>query len=89
MITLRYNRVDLKNHFDIFRKKLIDCAIKGTNNSEYIMMLMQDLKYPKYLFDFNNNPRELTAEEAKSEVNKAILTAIDGYYPFSITLVFW
>ena len=36
-------------------------------------MLIQDLKDPEYFFDYKNKPNDLTTEEVKSEVNKAIL----------------
>ena len=39
------------------------------------MMLIQDQKYPKYFFDYNNKPKDLTTEEARSQFNKAILAA--------------
>ena len=38
-------------------------------------MLIQDLKEPKYLFDYNNKPKGLTADEERSEVEKSILAA--------------
>ena len=43
-----------------FAKKLINYAIKETKNAEDMLMLIQDLKDPKSLFDFKNNPKDLT-----------------------------
>ena len=57
MLTLRYERVDLNKSFSVFRKKLINYAIKEIKNSEDIMMLIQDLKYPKSLVGFNNKKK--------------------------------
>ena len=59
----------------MFSQKLINYAVKAINNSEAVLIFIQDLKEPKYLFDFKKNPKDLAAEEADSEVNKAILAA--------------
>ena len=75
VLALRYGRVDLKNYFDVFHEKLINYTIKEINNAEVVLMLIQDLMYPKSLVYFKNKPNDPTIEEAKSEVNKAILAA--------------
>ena len=56
-----------------FCEKLINYAIKEINNDEDVLMLIQDLKDPKYLFDSKNNTNDLSTEEEKSEVNKEIM----------------
>ena len=70
VLTLRYERVDLNKSFKVFRKRLINYAIKEIKNSEDIMMLIQDLKYPKSLLSFNNKTKDLTLEEERLDVNK-------------------
>ena len=59
---------------------MINYAIKDIKNSEEVLMIVQDLKDPKYFSDYNNNPKELNTEEARSEVNKAILNVILWQY---------
>ena len=38
-------------------------------------MIIQYMKDPKSLFNFRNKPKDLPADEAKSEVKKAIMAA--------------
>ena len=74
VIALRYNRVDLNKYFDVFCEKIINYSIKEINNDEGVLVLIKGLKEPKSLFAFNNNTKDLTAEEEKSEVNKTIMS---------------
>ena len=43
-------------------------------------MLIHDLKDPKYFFDTDNKPKELTPDEARSETEKAIPAARVRHY---------
>ena len=43
-------------------------------------MIIQDLVDPKASFDANNEPKNLTSDEAKSELKKAILAARVSQY---------
>ena len=43
-------------------------------------MLIQDLKDPKSISNFKKNPKDLTADEAKSEFNNSIPAAIVRQY---------
>ena len=43
-------------------------------------MKIQDLVDPKASFDANNEPKNLTSDEAKSELKKAILAARVSQY---------
>ena len=67
---LRYERVDLKNYFGVFHKKLINYSNKEINNAEGVLMIIQDLKDPKSLFDFRNKTKDLNTDEENSEVKK-------------------
>ena len=80
VLALRYERVDLNKSFDIFREKLINYAIKEIKNAEDVLMLIQDMKDPKSLFNLRNNPKDMTAEESNSELNKEILAARVRHY---------
>ena len=51
VLILKYNKVDLKNSFGVCNKKLINYSIKEINNSEGVLMLIQDLKYPNSLYN--------------------------------------
>ena len=54
---------------------MINNTIKKLNDTGKFLMLVQDLKGPKYFFNYKNRPKELNAKEAMSKVNKAIMTA--------------
>ena len=43
-------------------------------------MLIQDLLDPKAYFDTNNQPKDLTSDEDKSEVEREILAARVSHY---------
>ena len=61
---MRYEKVDLNSSFDVFRYNLINYTIKELKNSEDVIMLIQDLLYHKAYFDANNEPNDLTSNEA-------------------------
>ena len=63
VLVLRYLRVDPKRSFDIFPKKLINYDIKENNNSEDVLMLIQEMKDPKSMFNFKNKIKDLEAWE--------------------------
>ena len=65
--------IDPNKYFDVLHKTIVTHTIKEIKNSEDVLIIIQDLKDPKSLFDFKNKPKYLTTEESKSEVNKAIL----------------
>ena len=73
MLALKYERVDLKKSFDVFRFFLINYTIKESNNSNYVLVLVQDMEYPKASFDTKNGPKYLNETEAKSEFKKYVL----------------
>ena len=70
---LKYEKVELKKSFNIFQENLIRYTIKELKNSEYVLVIIQDLVDPKYTFDANNEPKDLTLDEEKYEAKKAIL----------------
>ena len=52
---------------------LINYTIKESNNSNYVLVLVQDMEYPKASFDTKNGPKYLNETEAKSEFKKYVL----------------
>ena len=73
MLALKYEKVEFKKYFDVFRENQINYTIKYLKNYEYVLVLVQDTKYPKASFDTKNEPTYLNEAEAKSEVKIAIL----------------
>ena len=63
---MRYGKVDLKKSFNVFRKKLINYAIKEIKNAEGSLMFIQDLKDTKYFVNNKNNQKDPTTGEARS-----------------------
>ena len=55
VITLKYEKVELKKSFDMFRKKLINYTIKELKNTKDILVLVQGMEDPKASFDTKNN----------------------------------
>ena len=74
-LALKYEKVELKKSFDVFREKPINYTIKYLKNYEYVLVLVQDTKYPKASFDTKNEPTQLNEAEANSVVKKAILAS--------------
>ena len=56
MLASIYEKVELKNYFDVFREKLINYKIKYLKNAEDVLMLIQDLVDTKAYFDAKNEP---------------------------------
>ena len=75
VFTLKYEKVELNKSFDVFREKLIIYTIKELNNSEYVIMLLQDTEDPNASFNTKNEPKYLIEAEYKSEVKKDVLAA--------------
>ena len=73
VLLLRYKKVDLKKYFDVFRQKLINYTSKELKNAEDILMLIQYLMDIKSSFEANNEPKDLTPDEASSKSKKEIL----------------
>ena len=55
MLALKYEKVELKKSFDMFRKKLINYTIKELKNTKDILVLVQGMEDPKASFDTKNN----------------------------------
>ena len=70
MPVFKYEKVDLKKSFGVFRENIINYNIKEINNDEDILMLIEYLKKPKSLLNFKKNPKDLAIYEANSEFNK-------------------
>ena len=80
MLALRYKKVELNKFFDVFRENLINYTIKELNNTEYVIVIIQDLMDPKASFDAINEPKYLTPYDSKSEAKKAIPDSILRQY---------
>ena len=52
------------------QEKIIDYTIKQLNKSKDILVLVQDMKYPKASFETKSEPKYLNETETKSEVKK-------------------
>ena len=75
LIAIRYKKVELKNYFGVFQEKSINYTIIELKNGEDVLVLIQDLVVPKYSFEANNEPKDLTPDKARSEVKKSILSS--------------
>ena len=51
LLALKYEKVELKRSFDVFREILINYNTKKLKNSKNPMVLVQDMRYPKASFD--------------------------------------
>ena len=54
MIALKYEKVELDKSFDVFREELINYTIKELNNSEDVLVLVQDTEDQKASSDTKN-----------------------------------
>ena len=77
---LKYEKVELNKSFDVLRGKLINYTIKELKNAKGVLVLVQEMGYLKSSLDTKNKLKYLNEAEAKSEVKKAILTAIVKQY---------
>ena len=75
VIASRYETLELKKSFGVFREKLINYTLKEPKNAEDYLMLIQDLVDPKTSFDAKNERKYITSYKEKSVVNKSILAA--------------
>ena len=73
MIDLKYEKVELKKSFDVFRRKSINYTIKVLKSTKDVLVLVQDMDEPKASLDTKNETKDLNETEDKSEVKKAIL----------------
>ena len=73
MIHLKYEKVELKKSFDVFRRKSINYTIKVLKSTKDVLVLVQDMDEPKASLDTKNETKDLNETEDKSEVKKAIL----------------
>ena len=80
VLVLKYDKLYLKQSFDVFRGKLINYTIKYLKNSEYVIVLVQAMEDPKSSFDTKNELKYLNEIEDNSEFKKAILAAIVRQY---------
>ena len=74
-LALKYEKVELKKSFDVFREKQINYTIKYLKNYKYVLVLVQDTKNPKASFETKNEPTHLNEAEANYDVKKAILAS--------------
>ena len=72
VLPLRTDKVYKKVPFDIFRGILSDYIFKEFDNSKDIVDIVNMITYPKNKFEINENPKEMTEEELKSEMNRNI-----------------
>ena len=75
VLAFRYEKLELKKSFDVFIDNLINYMIKELNNSEDVIVIIQDLVDPKAYFDANNKSKNIVLDESKSELKKKILAA--------------
>ena len=72
---MRHEKVELNKSFDVFREKIFNYTIKELNNAEDVLVLVQDMEYPKAYFGTKNEPKYLNKAGSKYEVKKDILAA--------------
>ena len=51
---LKYEKVELKKSFDVFRETLINYTVKKLNDSEEVLVLVKDMEDTKYSFNTKN-----------------------------------
>ena len=68
VLTLKYEKVELKKPFDVFREKLINSTIKLLNNAKDVLVLVQVIEDLKASFDTKNEREDLNKSEAKYKV---------------------
>ena len=66
MLALKYEQVDFKKSFDVFRKKIVNYTETELKNAKDVLKLVQDMKYPKGYFDTKNDPKYLNEADSKS-----------------------
>ena len=71
VLALKYDKLELKKYFDVFRVNLINYIKKGLTISKDILVLVQAMEDPKASFDTKNEPKDLNEAEDKSEVKKS------------------
>ena len=51
MLALKYEKVELKESFDVFREMIINYTVKELKNDRDVLVLLQDMEYPKSYLD--------------------------------------
>ena len=54
VLALKHDKVELKKSFYVFREKLINYTIKYLENSEDVIVLLQDMEDPKDYYKTKN-----------------------------------
>ena len=72
---MKYERVELNKSFGLLSLNIISYTIKELNNAEDVLVLVQDMEYPKAYFGTKNEPKYLNKAGSKYEVKKDILAA--------------
>ena len=80
VLALRYKKVYLKKSFDIFCECFDKLRYQGDKELWRRSGDHPIPEGPQVFFYYNNNTKDLTTEEARSELNKAILAARVRHY---------